>query len=327
MRAGCLVFTFLLLYQIPGTVLAKEFRLGLITPPKHLWTEAAENFADELHQISGGRHSLTVFPSRQLGNEAQMLQLLQTGALDFAILTISEISNRLPRFGAFYAPYLVEDIDAAAKLLRGPTATKMLELLPENLGVFGVAYSMAGMRQILGRKKIRDVEDVAGIKLRITPFVPIRDFYQLLGAAPTPMPLASVYDALANGQVDAIDMDLETIWKLRYFDYAETLIVSNHMMFPSVGVMSGKTWLQLDEQERSLLTGLMQKHLHKVLDDYPLLESQWQKKIHATGLDVISVKPQFFGSSLHQWGTLWQDKAPDLPALRAEARAIREGRK
>jgi len=41
----------------------------------------------------------------------------------------------------------------------------------------------------------------------ITPFEPILDFYSALGAAPTPMPLPAVYEALANGQVDAIDMD------------------------------------------------------------------------------------------------------------------------
>jgi len=41
----------------------------------------------------------------------------------------------------------------------------------------------------------------------ITPFEPILDFHSALGAAPTPMPLPAVYEALANGQVDAIDMD------------------------------------------------------------------------------------------------------------------------
>ena len=61
-----------------GTVVeAKELRLGLITPPPHIWTKAAQAFGEELGAETGGAHSVAVFPSRQLGNEAQMMQLLQ----------------------------------------------------------------------------------------------------------------------------------------------------------------------------------------------------------------------------------------------------------
>ena len=97
---------------------AKEFRLGLITPPPHIWTKAAEAFAADLAEASGGEHSVSVFPARQLGNEADMLQQLQTGALDMAFLTVAEVSNRAPDFGAFYAPFLAEDISHAARIIK-----------------------------------------------------------------------------------------------------------------------------------------------------------------------------------------------------------------
>ena len=117
---------------------AKEFRLGLITPPPHIWTKAAGAFGEELGAETGGAHSVAVFPSRQLGNEAQMMQLLQTGALDMAFLTIAEVSNRVPDFGAFYAPYMVEDIAQAGALLRSEIALDLLELLPKKAGVVGI---------------------------------------------------------------------------------------------------------------------------------------------------------------------------------------------
>ncbi|HAZ99466.1 MAG TPA: C4-dicarboxylate ABC transporter substrate-binding protein, partial [Halomonas sp.] len=75
---------------------ARDFRLGLITPAQHLWSTEAEAFAQTLSERSGGEHSVSVFPAQQLGNEAQMVQQLQTGALDMAFLTIAEISNRIP---------------------------------------------------------------------------------------------------------------------------------------------------------------------------------------------------------------------------------------
>ena len=42
---------------------AEDFRLGLITPPPHIWTKAAEAFGAELAEQSGGAHGVTVFPA------------------------------------------------------------------------------------------------------------------------------------------------------------------------------------------------------------------------------------------------------------------------
>lgn len=225
------------------TAQANEFRLGLITPPPHIWTKAAEAFGAELSEKSGGAHSVSVFPARQLGNEAEMLQQLQTGALDMAFMTVAEVSNRAPDMGAFYAPYLANDIAHAGRILRSDTAKAMLEPLPGQIGVVGLGYGMAGLRQIVSRGEINSAEDLKGLKLRITPFAPILDFYNAVGAAPTPMPLPDVYDALANGQVDAIDMDAELIWVLKYYENADTVLQTDHMMFPMVGLVSARVWL------------------------------------------------------------------------------------
>ena len=152
-----------------GAVMAKDFRLGLITPPPHIWTKAAEAFGEELKGKSDGKHSVQVFPARQLGNEAQMLQQLQSGALDMAFLTVAEVSNRAPDFGAFYAPFLASDIDHAAKILRSDLAKSMLDQLPAKVGVVGIEYGMAGLRQIVSRGDVKAAGDLAGKKLRITP--------------------------------------------------------------------------------------------------------------------------------------------------------------
>ena len=226
-------------FVMPAT--AKDFRIGLITPPPHIWTKAAEAFGAELAEKSGGTHSLTVFPARQLGNEAEMLQQLQTGALDMAFMTVAEVSNRAPDLGAFYAPYLANDVAHAGRILRSDTARSLLDQLPATVGVVGTGYGMAGLRQIVSRGKVTSAADLAGLKLRITPFEPILDFYNALGSAPTPMPLPSVYDALANGQVDAIDMDAELIWVLKYYENADTIVQSDHMMFPMVGLVSARS--------------------------------------------------------------------------------------
>ena len=273
-------------------------------------------FGKALNEASNGRHSVTVYPSQQLGNEAQILQQLQTGAVDMAFLTVAEVSNRVPDFGAFYAPYLVPDISGAAALLRSEEAFSLLDQLPRRIGVFGVGYGMAGMRQILTRDRTTALIDLRGQKLRITPFAPIRDFYQLIGAAPTPMPLGSVYDALANGQVDAIDMDLELIVKLRYHELADTALLSNHMMFPMVGLVSARVWVRLEEEEQVLIQKLMHAELDAIIDFYAKGEQAFEKRLRETKVNVVEVDREFFGTVVEDWDAMWQERAPALNLLR-----------
>lgn len=301
---------------------AKEFRLGLITPPTHNWTLSAIEFGEELSQESDGKHSVSVFPARQLGNEAQMLQLMQTGALDMAFMTVAEVSNRVPDLGAFYAPYLARDIAHAARILRTDFAMTMLEELPKQVGVVGLGYGMAGLRQIAARGDVATAADLDGMKLRITPFEPILDFYNLIGAAPTPMPLPSVYDALANGQVDAIDMDIELILVLKYFEHTDTIIASRHMMFPMVGLVSAKVWAELTEEDRNLISQLMAKHVDSTIDFYASSEQGWHEQVEATGKTYMEVGDEFFGEAVAEWDKIWSERSPSLGELRATADAV-----
>ncbi|MBB3190588.1 TRAP transporter substrate-binding protein [Halomonas cerina] len=303
---------------------ARDFRLGLITPQPHIWTQEAEGFAETLAERSDGEHSVSIFPAQQLGNEAQMVQQLQAGSLDMAFLTLAEVSNRIPDFGALYAPFLVEDIDHAAALLRSDTAEGLLDKMPAQAGLVGVGYGMAGMRQILSREPIESAGDLHGLKVRITPFDPIRDFYTAVGAAPTPLPLPAVYDALANGQVDAIDMDYDAIRLLKFYEQAEHLVISNHMIFPMVAVISGRVWVQLDGEDRELIRTAMAEHADAVLARFQENHAAWGEELRQQQITVTEAGPEFFAEATEAWESTWAPKAPSLVTLRETAAELAE---
>jgi tripartite ATP-independent transporter DctP family solute receptor len=301
---------------IPGGARADRFRMGLPTPPAHIWTIEANAFAASLAERTQGKHTVAVFPAGQLGNDAQMLQQLQTGALDMAFMPIAEVANRIPEFGAFYAPYLVKDVAGAEELLESDAARKLLEQLPARIGVVGIGYSIAGMRQIVSRDAVRSTDDLRGRKLRITPLDPVKDFYVLVGAAPIPLPIGSVYDALANGQIDAIDMDLENIWKQKYYELGKTVVLSNHMMFPMIGLVSGVRWRSLDPESREIVSELMKQRFEHIAASYVEAEAQYATELRNAGVEVRAVGPEFFGAALQQWEQKWQQRAPVLAELR-----------
>jgi TRAP-type C4-dicarboxylate transport system substrate-binding protein len=150
----------------------------------------------------------------------------------------------------------------------------------------------------------------------------VQDFYRLLGAASTPMPITDVYDALANGQVDGVDADLELIWKLRLHERAKSVLQSNHMMFPVIGLMSGRIWAQTSEQDRALIRELTRKHLNSLTAQYEQSEAQTQASIEEAGITLVRVGPEFFGDKLQQWEDIWMKKTPVLADLRKEAAAL-----
>ncbi len=84
-------------------------------------------------------------------------------------------------------------------------AAKLFEVLPRETGTIGLAWGITGMRAVFAAKEIDGIAGIKGMKLRINPTPVYRDFYQLLGAAPTPIPTPQVFDAMSNGQVDGLD--------------------------------------------------------------------------------------------------------------------------
>lgn len=304
---------------------AKEMRLGLIVPATHEWTKAANAMGEELTEKSNGKYSVTTFPAGQLGNEAQMLQQLQTGALDMAFMTAAELTNRVPDMSALFAPFLVDDSSQAEVLLKGPSAQALLDRLPREVGAVGLGYGVAAMRLMLNAFPTNSGSDLKGRKMRITPFPPVRDFYQLLGAASTPMPLTDVYESLANGQVDGVDADLELVWRMKFYERGNTLVHSNHMMFPVVGLISGRLWQQLPEEDRQLISESARKHLHSLFKTYSTVEDEMLQNIQDTNkVKVVKAGPEFFGDVAAKWEEIWLERTPILADLRKEAAAIKK---
>jgi TRAP-type transport system periplasmic protein len=308
-----------LLLAVPAAAQTREFRLGLITPPAHVWNQEVAALNDTLQQVSGGRFSIAAFPSGQLGNEATMLQQMQTGALDMAWLTSAELTFRVPDMAALHAPFLVTNIADAARVLRSDEAREMLEALPRATGTVGLCYAMIGMRQMVMRNPIASASELNGQRIRITPAPAISRFFEMFGAAPAPMPLPAIYDALANGQVDGLDMDFESIINFRYYEHAPYLLETNHHMFGMVALVSGRVWAGLSAEDRALISEAMQLHCDRTVDRFvDEEEGKLARLREAPGIRITEgVGPEFFGDIVERWDAEWGAQTPYVARLRA----------
>lgn len=301
---------------------AREFRLGLITPAGHSWNRAAVAFGEALKKETNGRLSVTVFHSGQLGNESAMMQQLQSGALDMGWIQAAELGSRVNSVAAINAPYLVRSTPAVAKLVRTPAALKLLDVLPRETGTIGLGWGITGMRVVFSTRDINTPADLKGLKLRINPTPVYRDFYQLLGAAPTPIPTPAVFDAMTNGQVDGLEADIEFSWNQRFDKVSKSLLPMNALFMPFAPLVSGRVWQTLDAKDKDLIRGLVEQSLAVQINDIVTTEADLIGKFKQTGIAYKSEGGYDPKPVIEAFDKMWLPKAPQIAELRKAGAAL-----
>ncbi|RVK18599.1 TRAP transporter substrate-binding protein [Sinorhizobium meliloti] len=303
----------------PSLVRAQEtrtLRLGIVTPPGHPWNNAALKVGEALKAETNGRLSISVFPAGQLGNEAAMLQQMQSGALDLGWIMTAELGSRIPAVAAINAPWVVDSTAKVAKLVREPVAMKLLDVLPAETGTVGLAWGITTMRVVFSAKEIAGLDDINGMKLRINTTPAYRDFYQLLGAAPTPIPTPAVFDAMSNGQVDGLEADLDFSWNQRFDKVSKTMLKMNAIFMPCVALASGRVWQTLPEADREIIARLTKSALDEQIDATVANEPALLEKFAGAGIPIKDVTVADAGRIIAKYDKIWLPKAPVLAELR-----------
>lgn len=301
---------------------AKEMRLGILTPAGHPWNKAALKVGETLAAETKGRLSLTVFHSGQLGNEAAMLQQMQSGALDMGWIMAAELGSRVPTIAAITAPYVVDSTPKIAKLVRDPVAMKLFDVLPAETGTIGLAWGITGMRAIFSAKDISTLADIKGMKLRINPTPAYRDFYQLLGAAPTPIPTPQVFDAMTNGQVDGLEADLEFSWNQRFDKVSKVILQMNAIFMPVIALVSGRVWQTIAPADRELITKAVKSALDAQIDDLAVNEPKLIEQFKAAPIPIRAANRADAEAVVAEYDKIWLPKAPILAELRKVGKTL-----
>jgi TRAP-type C4-dicarboxylate transport system substrate-binding protein len=245
-----------------------------------------------------------------------MMQQLQSGALDMAFIQAAELGSRVPAIAAINAPYVVRSTEAVAKLVRHPVALSLFDYLPKETGTIGLGWGITSIRAVFSAKDISSVADLKGMKLRINPTPAFRDFYQILGAAPTPIPTPQVFDAMANGQVDGLEADLDFSWNQRFDRVSKAILRMNAVHMPMVALVSGRVWTTLPAADRELISKVTRAALDAEIDEIVanqpgLLENFSKQPVKIVVSDVKDADPV-----IAEYDKIWLPKAPVLAELR-----------
>src|SRR5262245_28545869 len=132
--------------------------------------EAVVRMGKKLEQATGGRLSVQMYPSMQLGGEKEMIEQAQVGALAMARISVGPMGPTLPEINVFNLPFLFRDDQHMEKVIDGEIGDEMLKKLSEHptAGLIGLCWMNAGTRNVYNsRKPVKSIEDLKGLKIRM----------------------------------------------------------------------------------------------------------------------------------------------------------------
>ena len=209
--------------------------------------------AELVAQKSGGKLTIEIYPSQQLGTERECLELLQIGSLSITKVSASVLENFAPKMKILGLPYVFRDREHYYRALDGPVGRELL-LQSEKFWLRGLTYFDAGQRSFYTKNRpIHTPDDLKGLKIRVQESPVAMDLVQALGAAPTPISWGELYTALQQGIVDGAENNPPSFYTSRHYEVCKYYSLNEHSAVPDVLLIGTIAWKRLTPQEQQWL--------------------------------------------------------------------------
>jgi tripartite ATP-independent transporter DctP family solute receptor len=250
-RTFCAATALALALTAPA-VLARTFRSADVHAKDYPTNMAVKFIGEELSRATGGKDNIKVFGDSSLGSEKDTVEQVKIGALDMVRVNTAAFHGIVPESMIPALPFLFRDLDHFRKTIYGPQGDKILAAF-DKAGFVGLALYESGARSIYGKKPIRTLADVKGLKLRVQPSDLFVSLVTAMGASPTPMPFAEVYTGLKTGLLDAAENNYPSYDEAKHFESAPVYSETLHSMAPEVLVFSKKIWDTLSKEQQAAI--------------------------------------------------------------------------
>ncbi|MDL2263440.1 TRAP transporter substrate-binding protein [Synergistaceae bacterium OttesenSCG-928-I11] len=231
---------------------AKTFQLGhvLIETEDSFYHYFAVEFAKRIHDYSKGSVEIDIVGNSQLGVERDMIEGMQIGTIDMAIISNMALGPFVPQAMLFDLPYVFTSYDNAKKVVYSDVvkpvddamASKGLVVLSRGQGAFRHAFTRV--------KPIRELEDFKGLKIRVPENALYMDTYRALGANALPMSWSEVFTALQQNTIDGAENAVQAILNERFYEAADYLSGTYTFMNPVAMIISGRLWNTFSQEEK-----------------------------------------------------------------------------
>jgi tripartite ATP-independent transporter DctP family solute receptor len=267
----------------------KHYRFAYDQPRNTGYSVAGDLFADKLKELSKGTMIIDQYPGAQLGQEPQLLQLVKSGDIEFAIISSANTATVSPQAGVMSLHFLFRNEAHVVKALADPQVFDELKAMIDETtqGLHVIATGSQGVRHMYSKKEIHNVGDIKGLKVRVQATATEDTMFPAYGAQTVHMPFGSVYTSLQTGVVDVAENSINVYLVNKHYEVAPVLSITEHEANNALVFVSDKLWQSLNaEQKQWVMTAaneISAKEPAKAFD----LERAAATKLKSLGVKIV----------------------------------------
>lgn len=270
---------------------AAEYRIRVANPvaADHSWGRAAVVFKAELEKLSNGKIAVDVHHVAALGKVRETLEMVRMGTLETAMGGVAHIQRNIPELGITVLPFLWKDLKRQYEVLNGAPGKELSKRMLA-AGFYNLGFMDNGFRHISNnRKPINTVEDLKGLKIRTLPTPVHIAFFKALGAAPTPLDWAELFEALRTGVVDAQENPPSMTYTAKFYEVQKYYSLTGHVNEVGAFVMSKGFYDKLPKDMKAAVDKAAQKTIAWQWAENDKDNQKYLKELEKAGMKVNAV--------------------------------------
>lgn len=228
-----------------------------VNPLDTIVGKTASEFKRLVEEKSGGSITIDVRDSGVLGSENDVLDAIVGGDDSIDMSRISAFA--LTSYGAkksmlLSIPYTFENRDHWWAFANSDLAQEFLNE-PQEIGLplRGIFYGEEGFRHFFANKPINGIEDLDGLKIRVSNDPIMNGMVEGLGGSPTVVSFGELYSALNTGVCDAAEQPIANYKSNAFPEVANNLILDGHTLGAIQCVITDTAWAKLTPAQQAVI--------------------------------------------------------------------------
>lgn len=252
----------------------------------------AQTFAEEVERLSGGEMEIQVYPQSTLGGDRELMESCKDGDIPFVVQSPAPQVSFMPELCVFDTPCVFDDIEEARAAIDDPEFFSVIQGIYEDAG-----YQILGMadqcfRVMTSSEPFTGMESFKGQKIRTMENTYHIQFWNAVGASPTPMTFSEVYIGLQQGTIDAQENAYELIVSAKLYEQQEVLVQTNAVPDYITLIVSDDFFRDLDKEQQQIVREAAAIAQEKARESADERREQREEELAVEGMEIVEIDQQ-----------------------------------
>ena len=214
----------------------------------HPYNQTLLKFEELTREYYGKPIEFVLHRNSDLGLEKDYFAYMSQGiSVDYAVVSPSHMSTFSKSAPLMDMPFLFRDFDHWRKVLDAGLLAPIADQVAESADVMLIGYGGGGVRNLIVNKPVRNMAELKDLKMRVMGAPIQTKTFQVVGASPTVIAYAEVYNAIQTGVIDAAENEALGIEQMKFYEVGPYISLTAHAITVRPLCFSGKTFRRLPE--------------------------------------------------------------------------------